>query len=223
MPVFYGSAYKNTSNIGINTEILQETGSFAVSGNSIKEMPIPSRSSVILTCFSGAVTDLCKKEIDDFSGMGDVYPEDDYYPSKLLLHLNSKDHKDSLPESSNYADLIDKRIIQKLDGTWAFTLAYLTISGRGRIVIAKKNRNIFFHFVSSPTFTALTWSDESNLFSSLTDYFVYSITPLYDKDSIVIHPLYLIEKWRTWSSKKAKGQNFLVITILENYLSRTAR
>jgi len=103
-------------------------------------------------------------------------------------------------------------------------MAYIAMSGKGRIVIARKLRDVYFHFVSTNTFNAIVWTTDLHLFHSLDKrFFVYSMTPLAHKDSLVLHPLFLIDKWKRWNSKKTKTNSFSAISILEQYLTRSAR
>lgn len=224
--LFEGRAFSDKFSAGTNVDISTEVGAFAVSDDEIYEMPVPTRGSVILTCFSGTISDLCKVEVDNFTDLKDPqYEHPAYCAGKMLLHLNSSKHKDDLSsETSNYADLLKSRVTDKLDGSWTLTLAYLALSGRCRITVARKLRDIYFHFISAKGFDAIVWTDNLTVFEKLDPrFFTYSMTPLYEKEVLVFHPLYIIDKWKRWSSQKQKGNNFAAIAVLEKYLERAAR
>lgn len=225
-PTFTGSMFSDRFNVGLATEIQNDVGTFAVSDNAFFEMPVPSRSSLIVTCFDGTLIE--KKSIDEFTGItDDKYAENGFFPSKLMVRLNSTMHKDGLSndDSSNYADRVKQRVVDKLLGTFSFTMAYITLSGRSRIIVARKQRDIYFHFVYNNGFYCLVWTDEVDVFNMIDNrFFIYSMTPLYSKEVLVIHPLYLIDKWKKWKQRyKSSGGHLMAVSVLEKYLGRISR
>lgn len=224
--VFFGNMFTDKFCSGVSTELLNDVGVFAMSDSEMYEMPVPSRGSLVVSCFDGVISN--KDDIDAFvSIQGENYSKDGYYPGKLMVRLNSNRHEDSFSESdaNNYAERVKSRVVDKMEGVYSFTLAYLTIAGRSRIIVARKNRGLYFHMAYNNGFYALVWTDEVDVFNMLDSrFFLYSMTPLYANEVLVIHPLYLIDKWKKWRQRyKTQSGVLMAVSVLEKYLERIAR
>lgn len=227
-PVFTGNMFTDKFAVGFANEIQNDTGIFAMSDNTFYEVPVPSRGSMVVTCFDGVVAN--REEIDEFTGITEPkYAEHGFYPSKLVVRLNSNKHQgDSTTDddgADNYANRVKSRVIDKMIGNFVFTVAYITLSGRSRVLIGKRNRDVYFHLVYNNGFYALVWTDEVDVFKSLdTRFFVYSMTTLYDRDVLVIHPLYMVDKWKKWRARyKSQSGHLMAVAVFEKYLERIAR
>lgn len=227
--VFSGNMFNDKFSVGTVSTIPCETGAFSITDDTFYEMPVPSRGSMIMTCFDGNIGN--KRKIDEFTGIDESkYIDAGFYPSKLMVRLNSNKHNDAYSKkeeesNTNYASMVKERLVDKLEGNWAMTMAYITLSGRSRILVARKNRDIYFHLVYTKHFYALIWTDEVEVFNSLDNrFFIYSMTPLYDKELLIIHPLYVIDKWKKWRQRyKASSGLLASVSALENYLKRISR
>lgn len=186
------------------------------------QIAVPSRGSTAVTWLNGVITN--NEEISEFTGISDkelVAPG--FSPSKLLVKLNSAKHPDLNDVEANYAQLIKRRIIDKLEGSWSIMLAYLTMSSRSRIVLASKNKDIYFHLAYKGKYYVLFWSDSESLYDNVKDSgaFVYSMAPLHVDGTLVLHPVYLVSKWRKWRQKyTGEAGPLMAVSILEGYLSR---
>ena len=198
---------------------------FFVIGNRIdteKSYPIaiPMKGSSAIAWFNGFVAN--KDEISTFTGMPD-HKEDGYSPAKLLIKLNSNKHPDLSGLELNYTKLIKERVVSKLTGIYSMTLAYLTMNNRSRIILATKMKDMYFYLAYTNDYYVLFWTDEHSLFNSLknTGAFIYGMTPLSNDGILVIHPIFLISKWRKWRAKNSKSSGSLkAVSILESYLAR---
>lgn len=183
---------------------------------------IPSRGSTAATWLNGSITNT--GEIDEFTGLTDPgLSAPGFAPSKLLVKLNSTKHPSLEVTDSNYADLVKKRVIDNIEGTWSLMLAYLTMSSRSRITLASRNKDIYFHLAYRNKYYVLFWTDSVSLFDTLKSAgaFIYSMAPLSQGGVLVMHPLYLVSKWKKWRQKYANEAGPLVaVSILEGYLSR---
>lgn len=226
-PVFQGNMFNDKFSVGSVFDLKNEVGTFAMTDpKGFKEIPVPSRGSMVVTCFDGTLSN--KKEIDEFTSINDDnYFEEGFYPSKLMVRLNSFKHKDTFAneDESNYVDRVKHRVVDKMNGVFSFTLAYITLSGRSRLIIARKNRDIYFHIIYNSNFYAIVWTDEMEVFNSMdSKFFVYSMTPLYKKELLVIHPLYIINKWKNWRQRyKAQSGHLMAVSVMEKYLERISR
>jgi hypothetical protein len=182
---------------------------------------IPTRGSTVVTWLNGNVTNF--QSIKDFVNIPTYssFVEPGYAPSILLTKLNSKKHGSSEPEK-NYSHLVKDRVMDKLEGIFSFTMGYLTMSSRSRLIIATKNKAIYFHVAYSEKYFVLFWTDEEGLYSTLrhNNAFVYSMAPLDNNGLLVIHPVFLVSKWKRWITNTSKrlGGALMAISMLENYL-----
>ncbi len=214
----------------VKTEQLSEItdlspGVFLLASSQSDEMysiAVPSRGSTAVTWLNGSISN--NDEVSAFTEMNDKEIDaPGFAPSKLLVKLNSVKHPDLNDVEANYALLVKKRIIDKLEGSWSLMLAYLTMSSRSRIVLASKNKDIYFHLAYKGKYYVLFWSDAETLYDNVKDSgaFVYSMAPLHVDGTLILHPIYLVSKWRKWKQKYTGDAGpLMAVSILEGYLSR---
>ncbi len=192
-------------------------------------IPIPTKGSSAVSWFKGFVPDTDKKKIDLLTGLSNkLFVADGYYPAKLLVKLNSYRHEHSQDQEMNYTSLVHNRVISYLlDGAFSVSLAYMTKSNRSRIVIASKDRDLYFTLVYANDFYALVWSDNYNVAQDFKarGAYLYSMTPMAYGGTYVIHPKFLMSKWKKWrtttTGEISKASNSLkAVSILENYILR---
>lgn len=214
----------------VKTEQLSEiedlsAGVFLLASSQSDEMysiAVPSRGSTAVTWLNGVISN--NDEVSQFTGMTDKEIEaPGFAPSKLLVKLNSLKHPDMNDMEANYAALIKKRIIDNIEGTWSIMLAYLTMSSRSRIVLSSKNKDIYFHLAYKGKYYVLFWSDAESLFDNIKEggSFIYSMAPLHVDGTLVLHPMYLVSKWKKWKQKYTNEAGpLMAVSILEGYLAR---
>lgn len=227
-PVFTGNMFTDKFVVGLTNDVPIDTGAFAMCEETgFYEVPVPSRGSMVVTCFNGTVAN--REEINEFTGITEPkYDDSGYCPSKLVVRLNSSKHEDVEVDNDgndNYVNRVKTRVWDKMNGNFVFTVAYITLSARSRIIVGKRNRDLYFHLVYNNGFYALVWTDEVDVFKSLDSrFFVYSMTPLYAHDVLVIHPLYMIDKWKKWRQRyKAQSGHLMAVAVFEKYLERISR
>lgn len=215
----------------VKTEPLAEIASFtpgtfllasSLLSENLYSIAIPSRGSTAATWLNGTITNT--EEINGFTGIHDDSLSDQgYAPSKLLVKLNSSRHSTEEETDANYALLVKKRVTDKLEGVWSLMLAYLTMSSRSRIILASRNKDIYLHLAYNRKYFVLFWSDSAELFDTLKQggAFVYSMAPLSRDGVLVLHPMYLVSKWKKWRQKYTGDAGpLMAVSILEGYLSR---
>lgn len=212
-----------TENLSDITDL--SPGVFLLASSQSDEMysiAVPTRGSTAVTWINGVIAN--NEEVSSFTGMtAKEISAPGFAPSKLLVKLNSSKHPDMNDMEVNYANLVKKRIVEKLDGTWSIMLAYLTMSSRSRIVLASKNKDIYFHLAYKGKYYVLFWSDSETLFSSIKNSgsFIYSMAPLHVDGTLVLHPVYLVSKWKKWKQKYTNEAGpLMAVSILEGYLAR---
>lgn len=201
-------------------------GFFVVGHNACREtnypISIPAKGSTAVTWFNGFIDN--KKEIDDFTSFKDPSQDHEgFSPAKLLIKLNSSKHPDMYAVETNYTHLVKHRVIDKLQGMYSMTLAYLTMSSRSRIIVSAKQKDIYFYLAYTNDYYVLLWTDQIRMYEVLkaAGVMVYGMTPLNEGGTLVLHPIFLVSKWRKWRNKNLKTCGTLkAVSILEGYLSR---
>lgn len=196
------------------------SGYFVMGNTELFQMPVTNRQANIITSLQGSII----KDLTEIRGFPSVYDGDGYLLAKHLTHMN--ECHDSFTGTFNYADRI-KNIINTFQGSWSLCTLYAATYARSRLIIATSQRDIYFHVVYKPSekFFALVWTDELEVFDNISrDFSVYSISPLAHNKLIVIHPMYLIDKWRKWTTRCNDKTTYLsAVSTLEKYLIRTGR
>lgn len=199
-------------------------GSIVLSANvtPIPIMPIPQRSSMIFSCVEGSlVSDVELEKFDE------QYDDITYIPAKLLAYLN-KNKTSSTPKP--YKMLIKERIHDKLSGTYACCLAYLSNNTRSNIALLCNGTNIHVSILTSKNFDVLLWTTNSSLLERVKEFDLNihnlnTVSMFGDglefnpSMSLVVHPLYITHKWNSW---KLGGGKEKQVQSLIGWLQRQA-
>lgn len=213
-----------------NTDFDLQNGDFFIANSSVEppvSIPIPTKGSVAASWFKGFIPEENKKQIIEFIE-GRIGTEGEgAYTSNLLIKLNSYKHEHTQDLEMNYTKLVHNRVISYLlDGAFTLSLAYLTKNNRSRIIIASKDKDIYFTLVYASDYYCLVWSDDFNVAQSFKEKgaFIYSMTPMSYGGTFVIHPQFLTSKWKKWRTSPneiSKSSSALrAVSIMENYLLR---
>lgn len=205
-----------------------KTGDFFIADSELDShdsIYIPSKNSVISAWFNGKLSNTTKQKIDSICST-EQSASDSIYPCRLLLAINSKKHTIDT-EATNYANTIHTRVINYFDDTfYAMTLAYLNKNNSSRITLSAQHKNIYISLIYANNYYALVWSDDQltqHKFKEKGAY-TYGMTPLSKNGTLVLHPKFLISKWRKWNTQAItvdKTVNSLrAVSFLENYLER---
>ncbi len=205
-------------------------GHFGIQDEKFYSMPVTNRGISIITALSGSIS----LDFPDYEKINclfpDLYSDQGFLMAKFLTRLSSPVLCQGVSDDTqNYADKIYTRIVKKFKGVWSSTTIYNASAARSRVIICLNNCDLYFHLVydQEVNFYALVWTDETSLYdsiaSSLSSYrfSIYSMSPMAYKNELVIHPLYLIDKWKKWCAVGANGLS--AVLLLDKYLKRLAR
>lgn len=194
-------------------------GSIVLSANvtPIPIMPIPQRSSLIFSCVEGAIVN--DVELDTFD---EQYEDNTYIPAKLLAYLNKT------RSEGPYKKIIKEKIHDKLSGTYACCLAYLSSNTRSNLALLCNGMNIHISIITSANFDILLWTTNTNLLERVKEFNIelHNLNTIDMNDgscgfsssmSLVMHPLYITHKWNSW---KTSGCKIKQTQNLANWLSR---
>jgi len=200
------------------------------SDEQVDHLVVPTKGSIIGSWFNGFVSDKDKEHATEFlqsDASSFKSLKDSYFPAKLLLKLNSYKHEHSQDLEMNYTKLVHSRVTNYMqDSIFSLTLAYLTKGARSRVIIASKNKDVYFSLVYNNDYYALVWSDDVTTANKFKEQgsFIYGMTPMPSGGTFVIHPKFLMSKWKKWrtaSGDVTKATNALrAVSILENYICR---
>jgi hypothetical protein len=114
-------------------------------------------------------------------------------------------------------------------GKWDMVLAYF--SQHPRFILSSHNSDLYVRFAFTEHSFLLMWSNNALFDQELREalgndvqrVFWYNVTPLAYKQVLVIHPMFLIDKFRKWNRKfKTSGGRLMVVSVLEKYLQSIA-
>lgn len=188
---------------------------------------VPATGSVSTCWYKGNLEQSVKCSISELVGNVPTDSEAGTYPAHLLVKLNSSKHENSNDKESNYTQLVSERIIGKLGSSpHALCLSYLTKNSNSKIILSALNRDLYFTLIHNLDFYALVWSDTHEISKTFLDAgaFCYNMTPLSNNGTLVIHPKYLVSKWKKWVTYQISGSHtpdpLRATAMLEKYLSR---
>lgn len=196
------------------------------------ELFVPAKNSSVTSWLSGTVVNpedvhsIFSKTPTDQDDMPDIMP------SKLMLRLNSDQHEPG--DFPNYAHRVKARFTDFMRGKWS-SMAVFSGGNRSTVVLAKRGKELYFSFVHVDQCSLLFWSTEPDflmrLFEAIPDdieqsflkheCFVNHITPLNDKSTLILHPIFLLTKYRTWG-ERANFNQMRLFTVFSSYLERLA-
>lgn len=193
---------------------------------------IPSKTACAMSWLRGRVTSLAEVErIYSGKSLDETETSSQEAATKLLLRINSDRHL--TPEPENYTQRVHSRVTDLMGGQWCSTLMYL--GPKPIISLAQRNQMMHFSVVTLDNCMILVWSTEMDAVNELLtvipdgnslDYlkraaWVNNIAILHEKNTVVLHPMYLLSKVRKWG--QAHNFNPLkVMTTLEQYLNRSS-
>ncbi len=220
--ILYGNLFKSDfSDSKSNIDTIKTSSGFFIMGDDdeFSQMLISNRQTNIITSMQGSliITEADKPK----SIFPEVYASEVYTLAKYLSQLN-----ELTEEIGNYADRL-RVIVDKIQGSWSSCTLYAASNARSRVIIAANQCDIYFHIVHKPDkgFFALVWTDELSVFDDLSrDFLIYSVSPLSYNKVLVIHPMFLIDKWVRWTNRCNDKTTYLAaLSILDRYLTRVGR
>lgn len=194
------------------------------------ELFVPAKNSSVLSWLSGTVVN--PQDIHNIFSKTPTDQDDlpDIMPGKLMLRLNSDHHE--AKEFPNYAHRVKDRFTDFMKGKWS-SMAVFSGGNRSTVVLAKRGKDMYFSFVHIDQCSLLFWSTEPDFLMRLFDAippdieqsflkhecFVNHITPLNDKSTLILHPIFLLTKYRTWG-ERANFNHMRLFTVFSSYLER---
>ena len=145
----------------------------------------------------------------------------------LYLDINTEETK-----FKNFTETIKNRLTNNFKDEQ--TGIIINSSKKSNIIISSINTNVYFSVVNCFDCTLLIWSsipevitllleaipDRHNLAYLKKEVWINHITPLSNtKNTCIIHPLYLLSRYRTWGYLY-KFDKLILFNLLNNYLNR---